>query len=119
VLDPSNSPAGIGSVGTDCPAAWERCVNLLSPPRAASCAHRATSSTTAAAFLLSFNTLLALEKNGTLTSRELGEVVEQFLTRLKTLDAWPSLQSQAAREFARELLERLHARLNAGNTSMI
>jgi hypothetical protein len=91
----------------------------LRPPRAASCAHQATSSTTTAAFLLSFNTLPALEKNGTLASHELAEVVEPSLTRLKTLDAWPSLQSQAAREFTRELLEQLHAHLNAGNTSMI
>jgi hypothetical protein len=40
------------------------------------------------------NTLLALEKNGTLTSHELTEVVEQSLTKLKTLDALPSVQAK-------------------------
>jgi hypothetical protein len=64
-----------------------------------------------AALLLSFNTLLALEKNGTLTTHELTEVVEQSLTKLKTLDALPSVQSEATGESARELLEKLHARL--------
>ena len=44
-----------------------------------------------AAFLLSFNTLLALEKNGTVTTHELTEVIEQSLTKLKTLDVCRTL----------------------------
>jgi hypothetical protein len=37
-----------------------------------------------------------------LTNYELTEIVEQSLTNLKTLDALPSVQSQAAWQFARE-----------------
>jgi hypothetical protein len=49
-----------------------------------------------AAFVLSFNTLLALEKNGTPANDELAEIVEQSLAKLKAIDAEPSVQSQAA-----------------------
>ena len=65
-----------------------------------------------AAFLLSFNTLIALEKSGTLADYELTEVVERSLLRLKAFDAMPSVQSQAAQQFAREFLEQLQARLD-------
>jgi hypothetical protein len=64
-----------------------------------------------AAFLLSFNTLIALEKNGTLADYELTEVVEQSLTKLKALDALPSVQSQDAHHVALEFLEQLNERL--------
>jgi hypothetical protein len=64
-----------------------------------------------AAFMLSINTLLALTKNGTLADDELADIVEQSLTRLKTIDAATSLRSQAAWESALDLLEQLHARL--------
>jgi hypothetical protein len=64
-----------------------------------------------AAFLLSLDTLLALEKNGVLAGDELVAVVERSLARLKAIDAEPGLQSQAARESARDLLGQLHARL--------
>jgi hypothetical protein len=63
-----------------------------------------------AAFLLSFSTVLARERNGTLADYEMTEFVEEALTKLETHDAGPSLQSQDAWRFARELLEQLHAR---------
>jgi len=47
-----------------------------------------------------------------LADYELTEVVEQSLTKLKALDAVPSVQSQEAQQFAREFLEQLHARLD-------
>lgn len=65
-----------------------------------------------AAFLLSFNTLVALERNGTLADYELTEVVEQSLAKLKTLDIMPSVQTQGAQRFALEVLEQLSARLD-------
>jgi hypothetical protein len=65
-----------------------------------------------AAFMLSLGTLLALEKNGTLVSDELVDIVEQSLARLKTIHAETSLQSQGARKTALDLLEKLHARLS-------
>jgi hypothetical protein len=64
-----------------------------------------------AAFMLSISTLLALTKNGTLADDELADIVEQSLTRLKTIDAATSLRSQAAWGSALDLLEQLHARL--------
>jgi hypothetical protein len=60
-----------------------------------------------AAILLSFNTLLALERKGTLTRLERTEVVEQSLAKLEGLDVSPSLYSQEAWQSARELLEQL------------
>jgi hypothetical protein len=65
-----------------------------------------------AAFMLSLGTLLALEKNGTLVSNELVDIVEQSLARLKAIHAETSLQSQGARKTALDLLEQLHARLS-------
>lgn len=64
-----------------------------------------------AAFVLSFSTLLALEKNGTLANDELAEIVEQSLAKLKAIDAEPSVQSQTARKSALDLLEQLRARI--------
>jgi hypothetical protein len=64
-----------------------------------------------AAFMLSVGTLLALEKSGTLADDEVAEIVEQTLTRLKTMDAETSVQSQAAWGSAIDLLEQLRARL--------
>jgi hypothetical protein len=64
-----------------------------------------------AAFMLSLGTLLALEKNGVLAGNELVDIVKQSLARLKAIDAEPSLQNQAARGSALDLLEQLHARL--------
>jgi hypothetical protein len=64
-----------------------------------------------AAFMLSFSTLLALEKNGTLAGDELADIVEQSLARLKTIDAETSVRSQATWSSALDLLEQLHARL--------
>ena len=65
-----------------------------------------------AAFVLSFSTLLALEKKGIFAANELTEVVEQSLAKLKEVDAGPSLQSNEEWKFARDLLEQLHARLS-------
>jgi hypothetical protein len=64
-----------------------------------------------AAFVLSFSTLLALEKNGTLADDELAEIVEQSLAKLKAIDAEPSVQSQAVWGSALDLLGQLRARL--------
>jgi hypothetical protein len=64
-----------------------------------------------AAFVLSFSTLIALEKNGTLANDELAEIVEQSLAKLKAIDAEPSVQSQAAWKSALDLLEQLRARI--------
>jgi hypothetical protein len=64
-----------------------------------------------AAFMLSFNMLLAFKKNGTLADDELADIVEQSLAELKAIDAEASVQSQAARGSALILLERLRARL--------
>jgi hypothetical protein len=65
-----------------------------------------------AAFMLSVGTLLALEKNGALAHDEAAEIVEQTLTRLKTMDAETSVPSQAAWRSAIDLLEQLRARLD-------
>jgi ligand-binding SRPBCC domain-containing protein len=65
-----------------------------------------------AAFMLSVDTLLALEKNGALAHDEASEIVEQTLTRLKTMDAETSVPSQAAWRSAIDLLEQLRARLD-------
>ena len=64
-----------------------------------------------AAFVLSFSTLIALEKNGTLANDELAEIVEQSLAKLKAIDAEPSVQSHAAWKSALDLLEQLRARI--------
>jgi hypothetical protein len=64
-----------------------------------------------AAFVLSLSTLLALEKNGTLADDELADIVEESLARLKAIDAETSVQSQAARGSALDLLEQFRARL--------
>jgi hypothetical protein len=64
-----------------------------------------------AAFMLSLGTLLALEKNGVLAGDQLVDIVQQSLAKLKAIDAEPSLQGQAARGSALDLLEQLHARL--------
>ncbi len=64
-----------------------------------------------AAFMLSVGTLLALEKNGTLTHDELADIVEQSLARLKAIDAETSVRSQAAWGAAVDLLEQLQTRL--------
>ena len=64
-----------------------------------------------AAFMLSFSTLLALEKNGTLVHDELADIVERSLATLKTMDTETSVRSQAAWGAAVDLLEQLHARL--------
>jgi hypothetical protein len=64
-----------------------------------------------AAFMLSLGTLLALEKNGTLAGDALVDIVQQSLAKLKATDAEPSLQNQAARGSALDLLEQLHVRL--------
>jgi len=64
-----------------------------------------------AAFMLSVGTLLALEKNGTLTHDELADIVEQSLARLKALDPETSVRSQEAWGAALDLLEQLRARL--------
>ena len=65
-----------------------------------------------AAFMLSISTLVALEKNGALAHDEAAEIVEQTLTRLKTMDAETSVPSQAAWRSAIDLLEQLRARLD-------
>ena len=64
-----------------------------------------------AAFMLSFSILLALKNNGTLADNELADIVEQSLATLRGIDAEMSVQSQAARGSALNLLERLRARL--------
>ena len=64
-----------------------------------------------AAFVLSFSTLIALEKNGTLAADELADIVEQSLARLKAIDAETSVRSQAAWGSALDLLEQLRARI--------
>jgi hypothetical protein len=64
-----------------------------------------------AAFTLSVSTLLALNKNGTLSDHKLADIVEQSLARLKALDQGESLRSQDAWEAALYLLEQLHAHL--------
>jgi hypothetical protein len=64
-----------------------------------------------AAFMLCVGTLLALEKNGALAHDEAAEIVEQTLTRLNTMDAETSVQSQAAWRSGIDLLEQLRARL--------
>jgi hypothetical protein len=70
-----------------------------------------------AAFMLSFSTLIALKKNGTLADDELADIVEQSLATLKTIDVETSVRSQAARRFALDLLEQLQARLARDRSS--
>ncbi|MEA2960616.1 MAG: hypothetical protein QOI46_714 [Alphaproteobacteria bacterium] len=70
-----------------------------------------------AAFVLSLSTLVALEKNGTLATGELADVVEESLARLKAIDAERSVRSQAAWGAAVDLLEQLQARLARDRSS--
>jgi len=64
-----------------------------------------------AALMLSVGTLLALEKNGTLSNDQVADIVEQSLARLKTIDAETGVRSQAVWSSALDLLEQLRARL--------
>jgi hypothetical protein len=64
-----------------------------------------------AAFLLSLNTLLVLEKNGTLAHHELVEVVDRSLMQLDSVNREPSLQSEEEWKFARARLEQARTRL--------
>jgi hypothetical protein len=64
-----------------------------------------------AAYILSISTLLALEKNRTLTDHELTDTIEQSLARLKAMDAATSARSQEAWGAPLVLLKQLPARL--------
>ncbi len=70
-----------------------------------------------AAFMLSFSTLIALKKNGTLADDELADIVEHSLATLNTIDMETSVRSQAARRGALDLLEQLQARLARDRSS--
>jgi hypothetical protein len=63
-----------------------------------------------AAFQLSMNTLLHLEKYGVLTTAATNEIIEQGLLGLETIQAKASPETQPVVEGARLLLERLRHR---------
>jgi hypothetical protein len=63
-----------------------------------------------AAFQLSVNTLVHLEKYGLLTPAATNEIIEQALLALETIQAKASPKDQSVVEGARILLERLRRR---------
>jgi hypothetical protein len=69
-----------------------------------------------AALMLTVSTLFALKRNGTLADRELINIVEQSLARLRALDRGQGVRSEATWETALYLLEHLHGHL-AGDGS--
>jgi hypothetical protein len=69
-----------------------------------------------AAYLLSLNTLLVLQKNDTLAHHELTEIVDRSLRQLETIDQEPSLQSQEEWSVARALLQQARAHLDRDQT---